>query len=114
MTAPGYDDGIPVRQHRAVDRDDGRVTVLVPKFTGRLARRLLVPLLAKPDIRMHLDELGSGVWRGCDGRTTVAQLTEAMQARFGGDAAEVRTRVHLFLRQLAREGSISFILKEHD
>ncbi len=111
-----FDHAIPVRQHQAVDREDGGVTVMVPRFTGRWARRLLVPLLARPDIRMHLDELGSAVWRACDGHATVADITAALTAppRLPGDAGETRRRVHLFLRKLEHEGSLSFMVKEHD
>jgi hypothetical protein len=88
------------------------VTVLVPKFSSRLARRFLVPLLAKPVMRVHLDVLGSAVWRACDGRTSVAELTDAVCAQSGGDAGAARRGVRAFLHTLAREGSISFAAKE--
>ncbi len=114
MSDPGFDAAIPVRQHAFLESPDGRVAVLVPKFTSPLARKLLVPLLAKPDIRMQLDELGSRIWKACDGHTTVAALTDAVHGQVGGDAGDVRQRVHLFLRQLVREGSLSFLIKEHD
>ena len=90
------------------------MTVLVPKFTSALAGRLLVPLLAKRDIRMHLDAVGSFVWLGCDGCTTVADLAAAVAARFGIPPAAAERRVQLFLRQLVREGSIALTLKESD
>jgi hypothetical protein len=102
-------DAIPVRQHDFEQHPDGLVTVLVPKFTSPLSRRLLVPLLAKPNIRMHLDAEGSAVWTGCDGRTTLRQLAVRVQERFGGTADEARTRVERFLLSLSREGSVTFI-----
>lgn len=114
MTNAAFDAAIPVRQHAFLESPDGRVAVLVPKFTSPLAQKILVPLLAKPDIRMQLDELGSTIWKRCDGDTTVAALTDAVHAQVGGDADHVRQRVHLFLRQLIREGSLSFLIKEHD
>jgi hypothetical protein len=114
MQHSDFDSAIPVRQHAFIEKADGKVAVLVPRFTGRLARRLFVPLLARPEFRMHLDALGSAVWKACDGRTTVAELTRAMESAGGGPAPDVRQRVYLFLRKLQREGSISFLVKEHD
>lgn len=114
MAEPDLDNAIPVRQHQYLEGDDGRVAVLVPRFTGGFARRFLVPLLARAEIRMHLDELGSAVWRACDGHATVADVTRLVQAARGGNADDVRRRVHFFLRQLVREGSLSFLVKEHD
>jgi len=114
VTSDPFDTAVPLRQHEYVERGDGGVTVLVPRFTGRWARRLLMPLLARREIRMHLDELGSAVWRACDGHATVADITRLVESRQGGVPGEARQRVHFFLRQLVREGSISFFVKEHD
>lgn len=108
-----FDSAIPVRQHEYLEKPDGRVAVLVPRFTSGFARRFVAPFLARPEFRMHLDALGSAVWKACDGRTTVAELARAMEAG-GGAAPDVRQRVYLFLRKLQREGSLSFIVKEHD
>ena len=109
MFDPAFAAAIPVRQHDFEQHPDGLVTVLVPKFTGTLSTRLLMPLLAKPNIRMHLDAVGSAVWMACDGRTTVAQLAGVVRDRFGSTAEEARERVERFVRSLAREGSVSFI-----
>jgi hypothetical protein len=100
---------IPLRQHDFEQHPDGLVTVLVPKFTSPLSRRFLVPLLKKPDIRMHLDAVGSAVWTACDGSTSLHQLAEMVRSRFGGTPDEARERVQRFLLSLRREGSITFI-----
>lgn len=107
-------DAIPVRQHDFEQHPDGLVTVLVPKFTGTLATRLLMPLLAKPHIRMHLDAEGSTVWTACDGRTTAADLAGLVRDRFGGTPDEARDRVERFLRSLSREGSIALLAPAGD
>jgi hypothetical protein len=92
-----------------VDRRDGRVTLLVPRFTGRLTRRWIAPLLRRPHVRVHLDETGTFVWRQCDGRATVAEIAARTQAHVGGDAADARRRVVLFLRRLVRADAIHFL-----
>ncbi len=105
---PALDDLVPVRRHRAVDREDGLVTVLVPKFTGRFSRRWLVPLLAKPDMRVHLDAVGSFVWRQCDGALTVRAIADRVAERFGGEPEARRGDVVRFVRKLVREESLAF------
>jgi glycerol-3-phosphate O-acyltransferase len=108
MAEAGFDGAIPVRRHDFEQHADGRVTVLVPKFSSRLARRLFMPLLAKPNIRMHLDDVGSLIWLACDGRTTVARLSESVRQRLKTEPETARERVYEFLRRLAREGSLTF------
>jgi hypothetical protein len=107
-TPPVLDDLVPVRRHRAVDREDGLVTVLVPKFTGRFTRRWFVPLLAKPDMRVHLDAVGSFVWRQCDGLATVRAIGDRVAERFGGEREARRLDVVRFVRKLVREESLAF------
>ena len=108
MAEPGFEDAIPVRQHDFEEHPDRSVTVRVPKFTGPFARRFVLPLLAKPEIRVHLDEVGSTVWLACDGRTNVGRLTDLVGERLGLTQDAARERVQSFLRQLAREGSLTF------
>jgi len=102
------DDLQPVRHHLWVERESDLVTVLVPKFTSRFARRWFVPLLAKPDLRVHLDAVGSFVWGQCDGTATIRAIGERVAARFGGDAETRRLDVIRFVRKLVREESLSF------
>jgi Coenzyme PQQ synthesis protein D (PqqD) len=98
----------PFRRHPAVDGSGERVTVLVPKFTSRFARRWFVPLLARPDLRVHLDDVGSFVWRQCDGSASLREIGERVVARFGGDPEARRAEVARFVRRLAREESLAF------
>ena len=98
----------PFRRHRSVDGEEGGVTVLVPKFTSRLARRWFVPLLAKPDLRVHLDAVGSFVWHQCDGTASLREIAGRVAARFGGDPEARRAEVVRFVRRLVREESLAF------
>jgi hypothetical protein len=106
---PPFSSLIPVRAHRWEEAPGGRVTVFVPRFTGRLTRRWLMPLLARPEVRLRLDEVGSFVWSACDGLTTVADLARRLQDRVGGDQADAERRVTAFVRQLARSSSVTFL-----
>jgi len=110
MTDPAFSAAIPRRQLDYEEHADGLVTVLVPKFTGRLARRVIVPFLKKPFIRMHLDAVGSTVWLACDGETDVARLAAMVAERFAMEPAAAAERVALFLRRLAGEGAVAFVV----
>lgn len=109
MTDPTpFEDLAPVHRHRWEEREDGLVTVLVPKFTSRIARRWLVPLLARPEMRVRLDALGSFVWRQCDGTASVRQIAEQVTAQFGGERDAALVGVVRFVRKLAHEESLTF------
>jgi hypothetical protein len=107
-----FDVLVPVRQHRAEDASNGRVTVLVPRFTGRFARRWITPMLRRPEVHLHLDETGSFVWRQCDGHVTVAEIALRVRDRLALKDDEARDRVATFLRRLARTDSIQFLAPE--
>lgn len=97
----------PARAARFERGPDGRVTVLVPKFTNRFAVRWLVPLLARRDVAVRLDAEGSFVWDRCDGGTTVQAIAEQLHAKLGGDEAAVGERVGRFVEKLARASLVT-------
>jgi hypothetical protein len=100
---------VPVPRHQSEEDPDGRVTVLVPRFSGHWTRRFLLPLFARREVRLHLDDLGSYVWRQCDGGTTVGEIAARLHARVGGEPAEATRRVVTFLRRLAGYDSVTFL-----
>jgi hypothetical protein len=104
-----FEELVPVRRHRAEDEPDGLVTVLVPRFGGRWARRWVLPLFARQNVRLRLDALGSFVWRQCDGRTSVGEIATRLGTSTGGASEEAASRVMAFLRQLSRYDSVTFL-----
>ena len=83
--------------------EDGLVALLVPRFENRILKKLLVPLLRKPDFRVRLDALGSFVWSQCDGATTVAEIAARAAAKFGGEPEAMLHRTGAFVAKLDRE-----------
>ena len=102
------DNLLPVRHHAWEERAGDLVTVLVPRFTSRFARRWFVPLLARPDLKVHLDAVGSFVWGQCDGTATIREIGGRVATRFGGDADARRRDVIRFVRKLVNQESLSF------
>jgi hypothetical protein len=92
---------------RPADRtDDGRVAIRVPRFDGRILRRVLVPLLKRPDFHVRLDDLGSAAWDLCDGTRTGEEMATLLADRFP-DQPDVRLRLALFLRTLLAQGHLA-------
>ena len=89
----------PARTREWVEQE-GRVVVLMPKFRHRWVAPWLQPMLRRPHVRVKLDDLGSAVWKLCDGTTTVARMAEVIQSQFGAAAEPVLDRIGAFLRKL--------------
>ena len=83
-----------------------RVVLLVPKFRNRFVVKWFVPMLAKPNIRVKLDDRGSFVWQRCDGETSVYQIGEQMSEAFTEPIEATYERIGKFIHQLARSNSL--------
>ncbi|MBM2846267.1 MAG: hypothetical protein HW407_1579 [Bacteroidetes bacterium] len=101
----------PTRNLQWETMDEG-VVLLIPKFRNRLLVRWLVPMLAKPTIRVKLDPLGSYFWICCDGSTTVAVIGERMAGKFGETVEPLYDRIGKFVRMLARDKFLTLDLEQ--
>jgi hypothetical protein len=97
----------PVRLIAWEKTGDGRITLIYPKFRSRFLRKHLLPLLAKPNFRIMLDDYGSFIWQRCNGSTHVRQIATEMQATFGDHVEPVYERIGLFLKRMESDGFIS-------
>jgi hypothetical protein len=96
----------PLRRAEWTERD-GRVTLFVPRLgRGRVARRVEGWLGVRP-YQVHLDELGSSVWRDCDGSTPVRAIAGRLRERFGERVEPAEDRLVEFLRGLLRGRFVS-------
>ncbi len=94
-----------LRPQRAVaweEGENGRVIILVPKFRNRFLVQWLLPLLRSQYFRVKLDDLGSAIWRQCDGTTTVAAMGDSLLRQFGEQAEPVYERIGTFIRRLEK------------
>jgi hypothetical protein len=82
------------------------VVLRAPKFRAKLMVRYLVPRLKRPDVAVHLDAMGSAVWKACDGNATVWDVAGTVHQEMGGDRESLDARVARFIRTLDREGLI--------
>ncbi len=102
-------DMYPERQLGCAWEDDETLSVLVPKFSGPVLGRLLQPRLRKPNIRVHLDELGTAVWQRSDGQTEVRAIAAALAERFGAELDPGSSRLAAFLCTMERRGYLRLL-----
>ncbi len=96
----------PRRQCEWVETDS-RVTLVVPRLgRGALARALERWLRVRP-YQVHLDDLGTYVWRRCDGSTRVAEIASGLRDEFGERVEPAERRLVDFLQSLARGRFVS-------
>lgn len=62
--------------------------------------------------RITLDELGTEVWQMCNGRTTVAQMIDALSERYKLNRKEAEVSLLAYLRTLAQKRFIGFLIAE--
>lgn len=93
-----------VRPRRLLEwrEEDGRCVLLRPRFgTGRLGR-WLNGLAGDPHYRIRLDEIGTLVWKSCDGRTSLAEIARAVRSAFGARVEPADERLAVFVRRMLR------------
>ena len=100
-----------LERHRPVqtvgwESDGELVVVLRPRFLRGPLAWWLQPRLRKPYFRVHLDALGSFVWKRCDGLSTVAEIAAALEGSFGAGQRQLVDRLLQFLGALERGGMI--------
>ncbi len=110
MTERGVNllDLIPERTHAFRDEENGTITVFVPRFGNGKVGRFLQTFVGKSPISLHLDEIGTAVWRLCDGRRSVYEIGGCLEREFGGRVEPVYERLGVYLRQMKRAGIIDW------
>jgi len=97
---------LPVRNSRLdwSEDDAGMVALRIPQREDRWVR-ILNRIAAAPEHKqVVLDEIGSDVWRLCDGVTPVETIVRALMKKYKLSRREVELSLSLYLKQLAKRG----------
>lgn len=102
----------PVRVVNHEIRDNGNVTILMPRFRKKWISTLFQPRSKSQFITIRLDRFGSETWLLIDGHHKVSELCEQMKNQFtgelgNGEAAE--ERITRFLSLLYDQRYITFV-----
>lgn len=92
------------RPRRALEwrEEDGRCVLLRLKLGRSRLGRWLAARFADPYYRIRLDEVGSLVWRNCDGETDLAAIAARMRQAFGSRIEPAEERLSTFVHQMAK------------
>jgi hypothetical protein len=98
----------PDRLFEYVMEENGKVSVLIPRFTNTLLVKTLAPMLKSPYVKTMFDEFGSHVWLEIDGKTKVSEISTSLRNKFGERIEPVEERLTIFLTQLYNYKFVSF------
>ena len=90
--------------------EEGLVRIKIPKFGGKVGK-WLCDVLKKPDyFTVNLDEIGSLVWKKCDGEKNVGEILKEMKESMGErfEKEDMERRCYLFLHMLRRRNLITW------
>lgn len=93
--------------------DQGKVTLVVPKFARQWMQNFFIAPARKKTVNIHLDELGSAVWLRIDGNKTTLQIAGELKEKYP-EAEETEDRVVSFISMLYEQRYVTFRqLEEH-
>lgn len=89
--------------------ENGEAELTIPYRKDRWAR-VVAFLVHLPEARkVRLDEVGTYVWRLCDGNHTVDAIVRAMMKEYKMNRAEVEASVAQYLQTLAERRFVGFL-----
>lgn len=79
--------------------ENGRIRLCIER-NGIVERILLFVFNAPKKITMDLDEIGSTVWKLCDGKNTIYDIGNALSEKFGDRVEPLYPRLIKFIEML--------------
>ena len=104
-------DLIPVRVLGHETREDGGITLLMPRFKNRINSALFQPNTKEKIIYIKLDRFGGHTWLLIDGNSTVTEICDQLKTQFPEELQsldETEDRVTKFLSLLYQQRYITF------
>jgi hypothetical protein len=107
MTPERFWEARPRRALEWRETAGGQCVLLRPKFGRGRIGRWFASRLADPHYRIRLDDIGTFVWKACDGQTPLLTIADGMRTRFGPDIEPAERRLALFVRKMLRSKIIA-------
>ncbi|MDP6580765.1 MAG: PqqD family protein, partial [Vicinamibacterales bacterium] len=82
--------------------EDGRCVLLRPRLGSSRLARWVAGLGGDPHYRIRLDEVGTLIWKACDGQTALADIVALMRKRFGDQVEPADERLARFVRKMVK------------
>lgn len=105
-----YLEMVPLQNVQEFTEEEGKITLLIPKFKSEWMRKWLLPARRSKHFRVHLDEMGSNVWRLMDGKRNTGEICDLLHCNTEnpGNNTQMELRVTNFLSQLYKNRFIMF------
>ena len=110
-SAKNYFDMVPVRNVKEFTENEGKITLLIPKFRNEKFGRWFIPGRKSTHFRIHLDDLGSAVWNTINNERPVEEICNLLETQLSEKNQKVEQleeRVTQFLTKLYKNRFITF------
>jgi hypothetical protein len=107
---------VPLR-NTAVDEeetDEGFARLVAPRRQSWWVRVMAKVFYVPESHRVTLDEIGTFVWRQCDGKHNVRDIIQALCKRYKLHRKEAEVSVVAYLRQLMKRGLLGIAVLSDD
>lgn len=95
----------PVRQIEWMEENE-KVSLKVIKFKGKFGQWLCRGLKKPNYFFINLDEIGSFIWKRCNGKNSIEDILEELKEKY--DREKIKERLLTFLIMLNKYGYIKF------
>ena len=99
---------IPIRISDWKDNDEGLITLILPKFKSKIGK-VFASILKNPMYEVKLDAVGAFLWRECDGKNSIYDISQGMLKEFGDDIEPVYERIKTFINMLKNLNAIELL-----
>jgi hypothetical protein len=99
---------IPIRLPAYKTEENGRVTLIIPKFRNEAFARWFIPKRKSTNYTLRLDELGSASWLAIDGIRNVGAIADILSERYQISGEDARIRLTRFITLLYDQRYITF------
>ena len=104
-----YLDNITVRNPDLGWEADENGIVTLSRENKGIANKIAQKLLRKPKVSyIHLDEIGSCVWKHTDGEKTIFEIADSVKQELGDKAEPLYERIAKYFSILVSYGFVSF------
>lgn len=92
----------PIRLLEWEEDEAGRVMVLRPRLGRSPVGKWISSRLPDPYYRIRLDDIGTMVWKSCDGSASLSEIAEQMRRHFGERVDPAQERLKQFVHKMVR------------
>jgi len=101
----------PLRNCEFVE-EEGLITVMFYKEKLNWFDRTIFKKWASKPMKIDLDNIGTFVWKRCDGKTPVREIARQLKEELGDEFEKPEERVSLFVKQLFQGKLITLYQKK--